>query len=653
VSNQRQFTVRKFLPPAEAWVVLVAMAILGFFLAPCCHSTIWSGKSWTAWDSAIANRILAGTPLYTDGLRVPLDPLAIMEMTWLGGPSRWLTESVANFLTDCASVLLVYAGLRRLRLCPTSAALAAFLALPVRAAWMKIALYDEMALFFTACSFLVATSLHRRWADNRAAPTGYVVALAACTVLGILSKYSIGLGLFAGTGLFLTLASPGRDRWRHALVYVCSLPVFLALACALFSPWMSVGGFLSDVVATGSETKGGASLMVALVGCIARNSLYGLAIVGLFALAAGGLFEKSPAAADGQAPAPPGPLPEPVAVQWPVLGAAVAGGSLAFLIACFQPELRSISGGDTLVSCLASGRRFMDVLVVGFFTALASLVYSATAWWRGSRGSGEAPDRGPALTGWFPLLLAPTFLMFCLSGGRWILSEPEPISWLFRILPVSDPLDLMWIFGFTVLFSSVTTAAARRSSPYWARWIVIGLAAASGFAAWSRLEERAGVARDCTQAWPEVAFLRGVRMQPGNGMRDVIRAVRKLAPDKADRVLMLPEDPETVALFERPRPDVRGGIIFFDMYRDTFVDGDVAELEAHPPEVIVLGPSGNLGWGLFMFGPAHDSRGASRLMRRIESELLPTRYRLAETIPLSARDPSNTMAIYQLRTNSE
>ncbi len=645
--------MRKFLPPAEAWVVLVAMAILGFFLAPCCHSTIWSGKSWTAWDSAIANRILAGTPLYTDGLRVPLDPLAIMEMTWLGGPSRWLTESVANFLTDCASVLLVYAGLRRLRLCPTSAALAAFLAVPVRAAWMKIALYDEMAIFFTACSFLVATSAHRRWSANRTASAVYPVAMAGLTALGILSKYSIGLGLFAGTGFFLALASPGRDRWRNLLAYACALPAFLALACALFSPWMSVGGFLSDVVATGSETKGGASLMVALVGCIARNSLYGLAIVGLLALASAGLFEKSPAAGTEQAPPASGPLPEPAAVQWPVLGAAVAGGVLAFLIACFQPELRSISGGDTLVSCLASGRRFMDVLVVGaFFTALASLVYSAKAWWLRLRG-GESPDGGPALTGWFPLLLAPTFLMFCLSGGRWILSEPEPISWLFRILPASDPLDLMWIFGFTVLFSSVTAAAARRSSPYWARWIVIGLAAASGFAAWSRLEERAGVARDCTQAWPEVAFLRGVRMQPGNGMRDVIREVRKLAPGKADRVLMLPEDPETVALFERPRPDVSGGIIFFDMYRDAFVDADIAKLEAHPPQVIVLGPSGNLGWGLFMFGPTHDSRGASRLMRRLEAKLLPTRYQRVETIPLNARDPSNTMAIYQLRPNSE
>jgi hypothetical protein len=88
------------------------------------------------------------------------------------------------------------------------------------------------------------------------------------------------------------------------------------------------------------------------------------------------------------------------------------------------------------------------------------------------------------------------------------------------------------------------------------------------------------------------------------------------------------------------------------MYRDSFVDGDWRRLEANPPEVILIGPTSGLGWGLFMFGPVHDSRGASRLIRRVEAELLPSRYRLVESIAPNARNRADTISIYQLQAGS-
>jgi hypothetical protein len=98
-----------------------------------------------------------------------------------------------------------------------------------------------------------------------------------------------------------------------------------------------------------------------------------------------------------------------------------------------------------------------------------------------------------------------------------------------------------------------------------------------------------------TEPWPEVPYLAGARMQSRAApIRALIAEVRALTPDADATVLMLPEDPDVLAMIDRHRPRLTPAILFVDQYWDRFVDADLRRLRAKPPAVILLGPEQNL-----------------------------------------------------------
>jgi hypothetical protein len=113
---------------------------------------------------------------------------------------------------------------------------------------------------------------------------------------------------------------------------------------------------------------------------------------------------------------------------------------------------------------------------------------------------------------------------------------------------------------------------------------------------------------------------------------EVIRAalrVRTLASEH-ETVLVLPEDLELAALIDRPRPPIRGAVVFVDQYPERLAAGDLATLERDLPKVVVIHPSDRTLWRQ-MFEIWMYEGGAYHIMQRFLDDLLPKHYRLDST----------------------
>ena len=109
--------------------------------------------------------------------------------------------------------------------------------------------------------------------------------------------------------------------------------------------------------------------------------------------------------------------------------------------------------------------------------------------------------------------------------------------------------------------------------------------------------------------------------------KEVVRAalrVRALAePDES--VLVLPEDVQLTALINRPRPPLRGAIVFVDQYPKRVLDGDLARLERELPKVIVIHPQQPHQWVRFYRIWAANSP-AEQMLRHVLMQVLPRHY---------------------------
>jgi hypothetical protein len=114
--------------------------------------------------------------------------------------------------------------------------------------------------------------------------------------------------------------------------------------------------------------------------------------------------------------------------------------------------------------------------------------------------------------------------------------------------------------------------------------------------------------------------------------RELLNAVRRVQestrPD--ERVLMLPEDAEIAPLFGRPRPKLKGAIVFVDQYPARLAELDIAELERDPPKVIVIHPGQRAQWKR-LYSTWSDQSGAERVLVHVLDRLLPARYRKDST----------------------
>ncbi len=109
---------------------------------------------------------------------------------------------------------------------------------------------------------------------------------------------------------------------------------------------------------------------------------------------------------------------------------------------------------------------------------------------------------------------------------------------------------------------------------------------------------------------------------------EVVRAalrVRALAKDD-ESVLVLPEDVEFRRLVDRPRPPVKGAILFVDQYPKRLVEEDIRSIDQHLPKVIVIHPRQERLWKVLFELWSTDS-GTAHLMRHVRKDLLPKYYK--------------------------
>jgi hypothetical protein len=107
------------------------------------------------------------------------------------------------------------------------------------------------------------------------------------------------------------------------------------------------------------------------------------------------------------------------------------------------------------------------------------------------------------------------------------------------------------------------------------------------------------------------------------------RRVRELTRPQ-DTVLVVPEDPEIAALIGRPRPHLRGSIVFSNHYPARLLESDRSELDLRPPRVVVIHPRRPEQWQPWLV--AFSPHGAATVLSLFVSATeLPRRYRLDST----------------------
>jgi len=141
-----------------------------------------------------------------------------------------------------------------------------------------------------------------------------------------------------------------------------------------------------------------------------------------------------------------------------------------------------------------------------------------------------------------------------------------------------------------------------------------------------------GRALDARTPVGDHGFWAGMKVSPRGVV--ALRAVRRIrqltGPD--DTVLVLPEDVDFAAEIGRPRPKLRGAIVFVDQYPDRLAARDIAWLRAHPPKVIVIHPNRPTQWAQLFRIWSGDS-GAEHVLRFVLNDLLPRDYRRDSTYP--------------------
>ena len=93
-----------------------------------------------------------------------------------------------------------------------------------------------------------------------------------------------------------------------------------------------------------------------------------------------------------------------------------------------------------------------------------------------------------------------------------------------------------------------------------------------------------------------------------------------------DSVLVLPEDAQLSSLIGRPRPPLRGAIVFVDQYPERLAVEDMASLDRNLPNVIVIHPGHRPHWQR-LYATWGRNSGAERVLVHVLDDVLPRHYR--------------------------
>jgi hypothetical protein len=549
-----------------------------------------------------------------------MPPLSFVFMRMItGGQATWLCESRANFAFQALTLLVMYTGLRSV-FCASVPFLATVAAIPVFLNLPKTIVYDSMAQFFAALVAVGAlghlrrialrglaceAGLHSRWSDWLS-PSLLGMALAAA--LCLLSKQSTGGGACLGAvaALLLASAEPFRRRLLDVVIFAVWTLVLSGVITLALSPWIDPIGLVRDVFLTGSEPKGGSLRLLKSL------TYYGLEIAQQTLLIAVTLIAGLGVLMRGR----------DIRVSDEIDGGEPArtSPSLLFLVA--------LTAVLTLFVALAAART--ERLCAGFGNVAKQMLWvGLLLGFFGLRRGRENTTPGCRLL-FVVLLGAALFHSLSTPRFRWTYDNNPLIVLAFALF-----LDRLSAFG-----SRLSAILPGRKLAEFGPPILVLLVIAI---AWMQLGEQLAACRACTEQWADVAYLAGAKLPASaEGMHQTVSMVRELAAED-ETVLLLPNDPNVEAWFDRTRPRLSAPIVFADQYWDRLVDRDLAALRADLPKVVVIGPRNY--WREFQ-SIWQPNYGAVRLTDTMLHDVLPAHYHLEQSVPITHRKKADFMDVY-------
>jgi hypothetical protein len=549
-------------------VLFLSFLALAYFYVPRLTNCLWSDVEFTGWVSPIAHRMAQGEHIYRD-FTLPIPPASFLVMAAV----QKITGRFAlvDELWLCAVCNLLMMGIAyaiaRSFTNTRNATLVTILTAPVIILTPKEIAYDQTAqvVAWSAVALLArgltrGPGRERSWL-LRAAGFSAALSLAfkSSTGTGAIIGMALAVGLLCGIAWF----RQKRAGVRALLPELGSVASGIAAGIAatvliVVLAGGSLGEFYQVVFVDGPRLKGGQARMVlnllsyALFQSPVHLSLLvvvftALVLVRLQGNQQGLLVEAELTPED---PRKPGPFDWRFAIAVSVIVLALTGtgiGLLAGNVAMVPNGLRAISGFSIVPPML--GLMFLAIFLV-------SHVHAAS----------DATDRRAAF--------AATTLCAGSISLLHNLSHPQ-----HRPFYDNNPIIPMAFLSLLVLMDRARLPRIK--------YVLFLLTL---FGLYGAKFQRYLDARHPVE---DASFWAGLKVSDGGlEILKMAHRARELA-GPTGTVLMLPEDPATEALIGRPRPKLRGAIVFVDQFPDHVLKHDLAALQASPPDVLVLHPNDN------------------------------------------------------------
>ena len=600
--------------PAMLGLLVGLMGLFAAFAVPRLINNAVGDIEFTGWSGAIGRQLLGGGVPYVDSVSpIPPGSMLLLDLIHhVAGTSRLLHELGLIAVCHIAMALLGYAMVRPLTT-RENAVLVAISSAVILLRGIKECGYDQTAAVVAWGS--VAMGVRALTLESTRARR---LAWSACGALAgatLFFKQSTALGTLLGWPLvfgYLVLAG-GEDPRRagkNALVWASGAALGLGLvALGLLALGSSIGPFLQAVIGDGPALKGGSRSMRALIGFFLAGSPVYPASLLLTCLAGAVLVRLSRR---------PGGLnlgSHDITEPWSRRRAVVIGalataafGTATLLIVTRVPKLPEHLGFWT--------ERFRHVAGFGvLFMCIFAVAHLGPAV------PGEARETRRRAQLWNALAL----IVVCVSFAHNLSStelrffyDPNPV------IPVA----------FAFLFAAFDQAALPR-----AKLVVFAMALASLFSARLDRTLAAQIPMGRQGHWGGLYVSEGAIPLVNAALR-----VRELAGE-SDTVLVLPEDLQLVGLIDRPRPALRGAVVFVDQYAPRLVAEDLARLERDLPKVVVVRPAERDLWAI-MFAHWSSNSAARRIVDRFLDDWLLRHYRRDSSYQSRFGDRVGTLEIW-------
>jgi hypothetical protein len=585
-------------------VLSVAYLVFLFFYVPRLNNFVYSDREFTGWVGPIATRLNQGVRLYRDAV-LPIPPgsfelLALVQRVtgkalllqelWVVALSHWFMGLMAYLVATRFST-------RKVGLLVATVTLVLVTQAP------KECVYDHTSLVWAWLA--VVTGAHAALGNGKSARRYWFFTGLASSV-SLAFKQSTATGMVAGWALalaYLWMVETRARRHERAKEHLRGAGAFgLGLAAglpfvvlAVVAARATLPDFVRAVFIDGPPLKGGfrrllQSLFLFVFHYDAiRNTIVPTALVIAIGLGVARRHGNVHVGDESERRAPFDAFGVALLAAAPIVTYGIATAFLAGEVRSLQLRFSAVCEG------------LKNVPAYGFVYAAA---FFAAHLHESSATTPQRRERGHALNA---LILA-TMTTSLVYDTSFVEFNP------FYFNEPSIPVVLLCLF-----------IATERSGFVWATPLVLATAMLPTFG----VKLNRALSDDAYVGETQWAGLR-VNYRGVEVLRAAARARELAGP--SGTVLVLPEDEQFVGLIARPRPELTGAIVFVDQYPARLLSGDIAELDAHPPAVLIIHPRRARDWRS-VFHTWTTGSAAEHMMEHVLGKLLPKRYVLDSSYP--------------------